>query len=153
MAFTLGDLVPDLLGTDQDSREVRRSDYPGRKIILYFYPKDNTSGCTAQACSLRAGYSELRAAGYDIIGVSRDSAKSHQKFITQHELPFRLIVDSDVQLNELFGTWIEKSMYGRKYMGTERTTFVIDEAGRIERILRGKEISTKEHAQQLLQHQ
>lgn len=153
MAFTLGDLVPDLLGTDQDSREVRRSDYPGRKIILYFYPKDNTSGCTAQACSLRDGYSELRAAGYEIIGVSRDSAKSHQKFITQHELPFRLIVDSDVQLNELFGTWIEKSMYGRKYMGTERTTFVIDEAGRIERILRGKEISTKEHAQQLLQHQ
>ena len=153
MAFTLGDLVPDLLGTDQDGREVRRSDYPGRKIILYFYPKDNTSGCTAQACSLRDGYSELRAAGYEIIGVSRDSAKSHQKFITQHELPFRLIVDSDIQLNELFGTWIEKSMYGRKYMGTERTTFVIDEAGRIERILRGKEISTKEHAQQLLQHQ
>lgn len=153
MALTLGDLVPDLLGTDQDGREVRRSDYPGRKIILYFYPKDNTSGCTAQACSLRDGYSELRAAGYEIIGVSRDSAKSHQKFITQHELPFRLIVDSDVQLNELFGTWIEKSMYGRKYMGTERTTFVIDEAGRIERILRGKEISTKKHAQQLLQHQ
>lgn len=153
MAFTLGDLVPDLLGTDQDGREVRRSDYPGRKIILYFYPKDNTSGCTAQACSLRDGYSELRAAGYEIIGVSRDSAKSHQKFITQHELPFRLIVDSDVQLNELFGTWIEKCMYGRKYMGTERTTFVIDETGRIERILRGKEISTKEHAQQLLQHQ
>ena len=153
MALTLGDLVPDLLGTDQDGREVRRSDYPGRKIILYFYPKDNTSGCTAQACSLRDGYSELRAAGYEIIGVSRDSAKRHQKFITQHELPFRLIVDSDVQLNELFGTWIEKSMYGRKYMGTERTTFVIDEAGHIERILRGKEISTKEHARQLLQHQ
>ena len=153
MAFTLGDLVPDLLGTDQDGREVRRSDYPGRKIILYFYPKDNTSGCTAQACSLRDDYSELRAAGYEIIGVSRDSAKSHQKFITQHELPFRLIADTDVQLNELFGTWIEKSMYGRKYMGTERTTFVLDEEGRIERILRGKEISTKEHAQQLLQHQ
>ena len=153
MAFTLGDLVPDFLGTDQDGREVRRSDYPGRKIILYFYPKDNTSGCTAQACSLRDGYSELRAAGYEIIGVSRDSAKSHQKFITQHELPFRLIADTDVQLNELFGTWIEKSMYGRKYMGTERTTFVLDEEGRIERILRGKEISTKEHAQQLLQHQ
>ena len=153
MAFTLGDLVPDLLGTDQDGREVRRSDYPGRKIILYFYPKDNTSGCTAQACSLRDGYSELRAAGYEIIGVSRDSAKSHQKFITQHELPFRLIADTDVQLNELFGTWIEKSMYGRKYMGTERTTFILDEEGRIERILRGKEISTKEHAQQLLQHQ
>ena len=150
MALTLGDLVPDLLGTDQDGREVRRSDYPGRKIILYFYPKDNTSGCTAQACSLRDGYSELRAAGYEIIGVSRDSAKSHQKFITQHELPFRLIVDSDVQLNELFGTWIEKSMYGRKYMGTERTTFVIGTDGHIERIIRGKAVNTKEHAQQIL---
>ena len=152
MAFTLGDLVPDLLGTDQDGREVRRSDYPGRKIILYFYPKDNTSGCTAQACSLRDGYSELRAAGYEIIGVSRDSAKSHQKFITQHELPFRLIADTDVQLNELFGTWIEKSMYGRKYMGTERTTFVIDADHRIERILRGKEVKTKEHASQILKN-
>ena len=150
MALTLGDLVPDLLGTDQDGREVRRSDYPGRKIILYFYPKDNTSGCTAQACSLRDGYAELRAAGYEIIGVSRDSAKSHQKFITQHELPFRLIVDSDVQLNELFGTWIEKSMYGRKYMGTERTTFVIGTDGRIERIIRGKAVNTKDHAQQIL---
>ena len=150
MAFTLGDLVPDLLGTDQDGREVRRSDYPERKIILYFYPKDNTSGCTAQACSLRDGYSELRAAGYEIIGVSRDSAKSHQKFITQHELPFRLIVDSDVQLNELFGTWIEKSMYGRKYMGTERTTFVINAQHEVERIIRGKEVSTKDHAAQIL---
>lgn len=151
MALTIGDLVPDLLGLDQEGYEVRRSDYPERKLILYFYPKDNTSGCTAQACSLRDGYAALRAAGYEIIGVSRDSAKSHQKFITQHELPFRLIVDSDVALNQLFGTWVEKSMYGRKYMGTERTTFVIDSEGRIERILRGKEISTKEHAQQLLE--
>lgn len=153
MALTIGDLVPDLLGLDQDGQEVRLSQYPGKRIILYFYPKDNTSGCTAQACSLRDGYSELREAGYEIIGVSRDSAKSHQGFREKHSLPFRLIADTDVQLNELFGTWIEKSMYGRKYMGTERTTFVIDEAGRIERILRGKEISTKEHAQQLLQHQ
>mgnify|MGYP000889472214 CR=1 FL=1 len=153
MAFKIGDQVPDLLGLDEEGKEVRLSDYPGKKIVLYFYPKDNTSGCTAQACSLRDGYSELRAAGYEIIGVSRDSAKSHVGFRTKHELPFRLIADTDVRLNELFGTWIEKSMYGRKYMGTERTTFVIDEAGRIERILRGKEISTKEHAQQLLQHQ
>ena len=152
MALTLGDLVPDLLGTDQDGREVRRSDYPGRKIILYFYPKDNTSGCTAQACSLRDGYSELRAAGYEIIGVSRDSAKSHQGFREKHSLPFRLIADTDVQLNELFGTWIEKSMYGRKYMGTERTTFVIDADHRIERILRGKEVKTKEHASQILKN-
>ena len=150
MALTIGDLVPDLLGLDQDGQEVRLSQYPGKRIILYFYPKDNTSGCTAQACSLRDGYSELREAGYEIIGVSRDSAKSHQGFREKYSLPFRLIADTDVQLNELFGTWIEKSMYGRKYMGTERTTFVIDADHRIERILRGKEVKTKEHASQIL---
>ena len=150
MALTIGDLVPDLLGLDQDGQEVRLSQYPGKRIILYFYPKDNTSGCTAQACSLRDGYSELREAGYEIIGVSRDSAKSHQGFREKYSLPFRLIADTDVQLNELFGTWIEKSMYGRKYMGTERTTFVIDTDHRIERILRGKEVKTKEHASQIL---
>lgn len=152
MALTLGDLVPDLLGLDQDGQEVRLSQYPGKKIVLYFYPKDNTSGCTAQACSLRDGYAELREAGYEIIGVSRDSAKSHQGFRAGHALPFRLIADTDVQLNELFGTWIEKSMYGRKYMGTERTTFVIDADHHIERILRGKEVKTKDHASQILQH-
>ena len=152
MALTIGDLVPDLLGLDQDGQEVRLSQYPGKRIILYFYPKDNTSGCTAQACSLRDGYSELREAGYEIIGVSRDSAKSHQGFREKHSLPFRLIADTDVQLNELFGTWIEKSMYGRKYMGTERTTFVIDADLRIERILRGKEVKTKEHASQILKN-
>lgn len=152
MALTIGDLVPDLLGLDQDGQEVRLSQYPGKRIILYFYPKDNTSGCTAQACSLRDGYSELREAGYEIIGVSRDSAKSHQGFREKHSLPFRLIADTDVQLNELFGTWIEKSMYGRKYMGTERTTFVIDADYRIERILRGKEVKTKEHASQILKN-
>ena len=152
MALTIGDLVPDLLGLDQDGQEVRLSQYPGKRIILYFYPKDNTSGCTAQACSLRDGYSELREAGFEIIGVSRDSAKSHQGFREKHSLPFRLIADTDVQLNELFGTWIEKSMYGRKYMGTERTTFVIDADHRIERILRGKEVKTKEHASQILKN-
>lgn len=152
MALTIGDLVPDLLGLDQDGQEVRLSQYPGKRIVLYFYPKDNTSGCTAQACSLRDGYSELREAGYEIIGVSRDSAKSHQGFREKHGLPFRLIADTDVQLNELFGTWIEKSMYGRKYMGTERTTFVIDADHRIERILRGKEVKTKEHASQILKN-
>ncbi len=152
MALTIGDLVPDLLGLDQDGQEVRLSQYPDKRIILYFYPKDNTSGCTAQACSLRDGYSELREAGYEIIGVSRDSAKSHQGFREKHSLPFRLIADTDVQLNELFGTWIEKSMYGRKYMGTERTTFVINADHRIERILRGKEVKTKEHASQILKN-
>ena len=127
--MNIGEQVNDLLGLDQEGREVRRSDYPGKMIALYFYPKDNTSGCTAQACSLRDGYADLRAAGVEIIGVSRDSAKSHVKFIEQHNLPFRLIVDSDVKLNEQFGVWIEKSMYGRKYMGIERSTYLIDEKG------------------------
>ena len=151
MALQIGDSVPDLLGLDQDGREVRLSDYPERRVVLYFYPKDNTSGCTAEACSLRDGYAELRRAGYEIIGVSRDSAKSHQGFREKYQLPFRLIADTDVRLNELFGTWIEKSMYGRKYMGTERTTFVISASGKIEHIIRGKEVNTKEHARQILE--
>ena len=151
MALQIGDSVPDLLGLDQDGREVRISDYPERRVVLYFYPKDNTSGCTAEACSLRDGYAELRKAGYEIIGVSRDSAKSHQGFREKYQLPFRLIADTDVRLNELFGTWIEKSMYGRKYMGTERTTFVISASGKIEHIIRGKEVNTKEHARQILE--
>ena len=151
MALQIGDSVPDLLGLDQDGREVRLSDYPERRVVLYFYPKDNTSGCTAEACSLRGGYAELRKAGYEIIGVSRDSAKSHQGFREKYQLPFRLIADTDVRLNELFGTWIEKSMYGRKYMGTERTTFVISASGKIEHIIRGKEVNTKEHARQILE--
>lgn len=151
MALQIGDSVPDLLGLDQDGREVRLSDYPERRVVLYFYPKDNTSGCTAEACSLRDGYAELRKAGYEIIGVSRDSAKSHQGFREKYQLPFRLIADTDVRLNELFGTWIEKGMYGRKYMGTERTTFVISASGKIEHIIRGKEVNTKEHARQILE--
>lgn len=151
MALQIGDSVPDLLGLDQDGREVRLSDYPERRVVLYFYPKDNTSGCTAEACSLRDGYAELRKAGYEIIGVSRDSARSHQGFREKYQLPFRLIADTDVRLNELFGTWIEKSMYGRKYMGTERTTFVISASGKIEHIIRGKEVNTKEHARQILE--
>ena len=151
MALQIGDSVPDLLGLDQDGREMRLSDYPERRVVLYFYPKDNTSGCTAEACSLRDGYAELRKAGYEIIGVSSDTAKSHQGFREKYQLPFRLIADTDVRLNELFGTWIEKSMYGRKYMGTERTTFVISASGKIEHIIRGKEVNTKEHARQILE--
>lgn len=146
----IGDKVDDLLGIDQEGKEVRLSDYKGKKIVLYFYPKDNTSGCTAQACSLRDGYKDLQANGYEIIGVSRDSAKSHNNFITKHSIPFRLIVDTDLKLNEKFGVWIEKSMYGRKYMGTERTTFIIDENGVIIRVIRGKEVNTKEHTAQIL---
>lgn len=145
-----GDMVPDLLGTDQDGRQVRRSDYPGATIALYFYPKDNTSGCTAQACSLRDGYSDLLAAGYQVIGVSVDSAESHRKFIAKNSLPFPLIADTDHTLVEQFGVWGEKSMYGRKYMGTFRTTFIISPEGKIERIITPKEVKTKIHAQQIL---
>ncbi len=146
----VGDKAPEILGLDENGNEIRLDNYKGRKVVLYFYPKDNTSGCTAEACSLRDGYSELRKAGYEIIGVSVDDAKSHQKFIEKNQLPFPLIVDTDKKLVEQFGVWGEKSMYGRKYMGTFRTTFIINEEGVIERIFTPKEIKTKEHAQQIL---
>ncbi|MDR2916885.1 MAG: thioredoxin-dependent thiol peroxidase [Tannerella sp.] len=148
MAMKAGDRIPDLLGLDQDSKEVRLSDYKGRRIALYFYPKDNTSGCTAEACSLRDGYQDLRKAGYEIIGVSKDSANSHKGFIEKNNLPFRLIADTDNKLQELFGVWAEKSMYGRKYMGTLRQTFLIDENGVVEKII--EKVRTKDHADQIL---
>lgn len=149
--MNIGDIVSDLLGVDEAGLEVRLSDYPRRKLALYFYPKDGTAGCTAQACSLRDGFAALEAAGYAIVGVSKDSERSHRNFITRHSLPFRLIADTSTELCQHFGVWQEKMMYGRKYMGVERTTFVIDTTtGRIEYILRGKDIKTAQHAQQLL---
>jgi len=146
----VGDKAPEILGLDENGNEIRLSNYKGHKVVLYFYPKDNTSGCTAEACSFRDGYSDLRKAGYEVIGVSVDNAKSHQKFIEKNQLPFPLIADTDKKLVEQFGVWGEKSMYGRKYMGTFRTTFIINEEGVIERIFTPKEIKTKEHAQQIL---
>ena len=150
MSITIGDRVPDLLGTDQEGKEVRMSDYQGKKVALYFYPKDNTSGCTAEACSLRDGYEALQAKGYEIIGVSKDSAKSHQGFIQKQNLPFRLIADTDTTLQQTFGVWAEKKLYGRTYMGTLRMTFIIDEQGVVTHIFGPKEVKTKEHAQQIL---
>lgn len=150
MAIQIGDKAPEVLGTDQNGNEIKLSDYKGRKLALYFYPKDNTSGCTAQACSLRDGYESLRAAGYEVIGVSKDSAKSHQGFISKQGLPFNLIADTETKLQEQFGVWAEKSMYGRKYMGTLRTTFIINEEGIVERIITPKEVNTKDHANQIL---
>ena len=147
----IGDKVPDFLGIDTNGNEVKRSDYAGKTISLYFYPKDNTSGCTSQACSLRDGYSELRKNNIEVIGVSVDDQKSHKKFVDKYELPFPLIADTDKKLVELFGVWGEKKMYGRTYFGTYRTTFVIDETGTITHILQPKQIKTKEHADQLLQ--
>jgi len=148
--YNVGDKVPDLLGVDQNGKEIRISDYPDKKIALYFYPKDSTSGCTAQACNLRDNYTDLLDAGYQVIGASVDSAASHLKFIAKNELPFPLVTDPGHKLVEAFGVWGEKSMYGRKYMGTFRTTFIIDSDGRIERIITPKEIKTKDHAAQIL---
>lgn len=146
----VGDKIPEILGKDQNGKEVKASDYAGRKLVLYFYPKDNTSGCTAEACSLRDGFSELKKAGYEILGVSVDDGKSHVKFIEKNTLPFNLIADTDKKLVEEFGVWGEKSMYGRKYMGTFRTTFLVDEKGKVEKIIEPKQIKTKDHANQIL---
>ena len=148
--MNIGDKAPEILGLNENGEEIRLSHYQGKKIVLYFYPKDSTSGCTAQACNLRDNYSELRQAGYEVIGVSVDDAKSHQKFIAKNELPFTLIADTDKKLVEQFGVWGEKSMYGRKYMGTFRTTFIINEEGIIERIILPKQVKTKEHSKQIL---
>ena len=125
--MTVGDKMPNLLGIDAQGNEVRRSDYPGKSIILYFYPKDMTPGCTAEACSLRDGYAELSQLGYQVIGVSKDSEASHVKFADKYSLPFPLISDPEHKLCELTGVWQKKKMAGREYMGVVRTTFVIDQ--------------------------
>ena len=146
----IGDMAPEVLGRDEQGREIKLSDYRGRKLILYFYPKDNTSGCTAEACSLRDHHQELQAAGYEVVGVSKDSAASHVKFKEKYALPFPLIADVDHSLLEAMGAWGEKVMYGKKSVGTIRTTFLIDEEGRITEIFAGKQVKTKEHAEQIL---
>lgn len=146
----IGDKVPELLGVDQDGKEVKMSDFAGKKVVLYFYPKDNTPGCTAEACSLRDRYTELIEKGYEVIGVSKDSTDSHKKFIAKHELPFILISDADKVLQKEMGAWGEKTICGRTTEGTLRTTFLISEDGRIENIMSPKQIKTKIHADQIL---
>lgn len=148
--MNVGDKAPEVLGVNERGEEVRLSQYRGRKVVLYFYPKDNTSGCTAEACSLRDNYTALREKGYEVVGVSVDSEASHRKFIEKHELPFTLIADTDKKLVTEMGVWGEKSMYGRKYMGTFRTTFIIDEEGTIEKVFLPKEVKTKTHGEQVL---
>ncbi|NVO31137.1 thioredoxin-dependent thiol peroxidase [Hymenobacter lapidiphilus] len=143
-----GETAPAFEAPDQNGTTHRLADYRGRKVALYFYPKDDTSGCTTQACNLRDNYQQLLAAGVQVLGVSIDSAKSHQKFIEKHELPFPLLVDEDKKLVQDYGVWQEKSMYGRKYMGTMRYTFLIDEEGKVERVI--TKVETKNHAAQLL---
>lgn len=150
--MNIGDKVNDLLGKDADGKEIRLSDYNGKTVALYFYPKDSTSGCTAQACNLRDNYPGLIDNGIQVIGVSVDSPASHKRFIEKNSLPFPLISDTDHRLVEEFGVWAEKSMYGRKYMGTLRTTFIISPDGIVERIITPKEIKTKDHAAQILKH-
>ena len=141
MAIQIGDKAPEILGLDQNGKEIKLSDFKGKKLALYFYPKDNTSGCTAEACSLRDGYKELQAAGYEVVGVSKDNARSHQGFITKQELPFSLIADTDTTLQQQFGVWAEKKLYGRSYMGTLRTTFIIDEDGIVTNIIGPKAVN------------
>ena len=148
--MNIGDKAPDILGVNENGEEIRLSQFAGKKVILYFYPKDNTPGCTAEACSLRDNYSQLQAKGYEVIGVSTDSVASHRKFIDKQSLPFTLIADTEKSLVTEMGVWGEKSMCGRKYMGTLRTTFVADETGTITHIFTPKQINTKTHAQQLI---
>ena len=147
MKLNIGDKAPDFAIPDQDGIVHKLHDYAGRKLVIFFYPKDDTPGCTAQACNLRDNYYDLRQKGYEVIGVSVDSEKSHQKFIQKYELPFTLLSDANQEMVEAYGVWQEKSMYGRKYMGTMRYTFVINEKGIIKDII--TKVDTKEHAAQI----
>ncbi len=151
MAIQIGDKIPEILGPDQDGKLVRSSDYDGKKIVLYFCPKDSTPGCTEEACSFRDNYHTMLQKGYVVFGVSVDSAKSHKRFIEKNALPFHLISDEQRELVQLFGVWGEKTMAGRKYMGIFRTTFLFNEQGILEQIILPKSIKTKEHATQILE--
>ena len=143
----VGDMAPDFRSVTQDGQPFTRADLVGQRTILYFYPKDNTSGCTLEAQSLRDGETELAAMGLRIVGVSPDSERSHRNFCAKHALNFTLLADTDHSVCEAFGVWAEKSMYGRKYMGVLRTTFVIDAEGRIERIF--TKVDTRNHHRQI----
>lgn len=148
--LNIGDMAPDFLGLDENGVQVRVSDYKGRRLIVYFYPKDNTPGCTAEACSLRDGMSELVAAGYAVVGISGDSAASHLRFKDKQQLNFPLIADVDKTAIQAFGAWGEKKMAGRTYMGILRTTFVIDGNGAVERVI--TKVDTKNAARQILEN-
>ena len=147
--LNVGDKAPDFLGVDEEGRELSLNDFSGKRLVLYFYPKDSTPGCTAEACSLRDGMDELMAAGYSVVGVSADSAASHQRFKGKQTLNFPLIADIERKLIEAYGVWGEKKMAGRTYMGIIRTTFVIAPDGTIERVI--KKVDTKNAARQILE--
>ena len=144
----IGDMAPDFSLPTQSGEVLSLSDLKGGKTVLYFYPKDNTSGCTLEAKSLRDGKEELAARGYRIVGVSPDSERSHQNFCSKHDLNFTLIADTDKVMCEAYGVWVEKSMYGRKYMGVKRTTFLLDDQGRITHIF--DKVKTAEHYRQII---
>lgn len=146
--MNIGDKAPEVLGTNEKGEEIRLSDYKGKKVVLYFYPKDNTPGCTAEACNLRDNYAALTAAGYNVVGVSKDSAASHKKFIDKYSLPFTLLADTSTQMLQAFGAWGEKKMYGKSVTGTLRRTFIFDEEGILQRII--EKVETKNHAAQIL---
>jgi len=145
----VGDKAPDFKGIDQDGKSISLSQFNGKKLVLYFYPKDNTPGCTTEACNLRDNYSELKSKGYAIVGVSADSSSSHQKFISKYELPFPLIADVDKTIIKAYQVWGEKKMYGKSYDGIFRRTFVISEMGIIEKIIEKVKIS--EHSKQIFE--
>ncbi|MFN5889100.1 MAG: thioredoxin-dependent thiol peroxidase [Bacteroidota bacterium] len=144
----IGKAAPSFKANNQHGNPISLADFSGKKLVLYFYPKDDTPGCTAEACSLRDNYDALLAQGYAIVGVSPDDEKKHTKFITKYNLPFDLLADTDNTIALAYGVWVEKSMYGRKYMGIARTTFVINENGVLQEII--EKVDTKNHAQQLL---
>lgn len=148
MNLNPGDQAPPFEAPIEDGSIKRLSDYAGKKLVLYFYPKDDTPGCTAESCDLRDNYNRLLTQGYEVLGVSPDSSKKHTKFIEKYDLPFHLLADEEKKVLNDYGVWAEKKMYGRTYMGVVRTTFIIDENGVIEDIIR--KVNTKDHSNQIL---
>ena len=144
----IGDKAPEINAVDQNGNNITLEQYQGKKVVLYFYPKDMTPGCTAQSCNLSDNYNVLQKNGYDVIGVSCDSVKRHQKFIEKYSLPFNLISDEDQKVVNDYGVWQLKKFMGREYMGIVRTTFIIDENGKIEDII--TKVNTKEHTSQII---
>ncbi len=147
--MNIGDLIPEVLGTDEQGRVVKSTDFPGEPLVIYFYPKDNTPGCTAEACSIRDNFAPIRDKGYRIIGISKDSVASHVKFTEKYSLPFILLSDADTAVNQAFGVWQLKKMAGREYMGTVRTTFITDASHRVTHII--NKVRTKDAGEQLLE--